>query len=127
MFFYDIQIGDYFQQLEISIYFDEDKEFTSGGRIPPVDNLQPFNVTQIQAIVYGVEAGLPIDAHTYEAGILYWKETWKEHTPIQRYVWVIHAWHEEPYTDGASATIAYVDPHTGHVYGLDTVSVVVDF
>jgi len=126
MFKYDIRVGDYFSQNEVTVYFDSYKELVKVDRLPLTDNLQPFTISQLKSIQLAVKAGLPDNAHSYEVRILYWDKIRASNIHIHRYVWVIHAWMAEPYTNGSHAKIAYVDPHTGVVIGFDEVWVSIE-
>jgi hypothetical protein len=108
---------------EVTVYFDSSKEHVRTDRLPQPNNLQPYNVTQTEAILYAIHAGIPDDAHTYEVRILFWEKVRSDDTPINKYVWVVGAWLMEPYSNGSVVKNAYVDPHSGEVYGLDEVSV----
>ncbi len=119
MFCYEIRVDEFYSQNEVTVYFDSKQEFVKIDRLPPIDNLQPYSVSQVEAVNIAVKHGLPRNAYCYESRIYY---TGKIHgvlsdVPLNRYVWVVTAWRSTPYVDGAKGVTYFVDPKNGNVYG----------
>lgn len=125
MFCYRISIDDYLAEREVTVHFNSSKEYVGTSRAPPIDNLMPFNVSRTQAISIGIAAGLPSKPYIFEADIYFWKKLHQSKMRIDRYVWVVNAWDRKPNTNGASTFTAYIDVHSGRVYGLERFSVAV--
>ena len=125
MFCYRISIDDYLAEREVTVHFNSSKEYVGTSRAPPIDNLMPFNISRTQAISIGIAAGLPSKPYIFEADIYFWKKLHQSKMRIDRYVWVVNAWNRKPNTNGASTFTAYIDVHSGRVYGLERFSVAV--
>ena len=125
MFCYRISIDDYLAEREVTVHFNSSKEYVGTSRAPPIDNLMPFNISRTQAISIGIAAGLPSKPYIFEADIYFWKKLHQSKMRIDRYVWVVNAWDRKPNTNGASTFTAYIDVHSGRVYGLERFSVAV--
>ena len=123
MFCYRISIDDYLAEREVRVHFNSSKGYVGTSRAPPIDNLMPFKVSMTQAISIGIAAGLPSRPYIFEADIYFWEKLHRSKMRIERYVWVVNAWDRKPNTNGASAFTAYIDVHTGKVYGLERFSV----
>lgn len=113
---YDIEIGDYTVEKNVSFYFHP--KYTQHYGIPIEGNLQPFTVTVDEAIELAVDAGLPDGPYELEAYISYVGPG--DVLPLtgdeEKYVWRVISWEDPPWANPRKRQSAHVNPHTCRVY-----------
>jgi len=115
-FKYDIEIGDYTVENDVSFFFHP--KYTQHYGIPIEGNLQPFTVTADEAKKLAVDAGLPDGPYELEAYISYVYPG--DVSPLtgdeEKYVWNVISWEDPPWANPRKRQSAHVNPHTGKVY-----------
>jgi len=113
---YDIEVGDYTVEKDVSFYFHP--KYTQHYGIPIEGNLQPFTVTADEAINLAVDAGLPDGPYELEAYISYVGPG--DVVPLtgdeEKYVWRVISWEDPSWANPRKRQSAHVNPHTGRVY-----------
>ena len=117
-FKYDIEIGDYTVENDVSFFFHP--KYTQHYGIPIEGNLQPFTVTADEAKKLAVDAGLPDGPYELEAYISYVGPG--DVIPLtgdeEKYVWNVISWEDPPWANPRKRQSAHVNPHTGRVYSV---------
>lgn len=120
-FTYRISVRNYTISQPIYLYFDANWRLTSGaGLIPAEGNLQPFNVSEEQAKMIAVKAGIPsepygLDAFIGNGGVVPGKPSEYQ----GKYVWYVSAWIDPPNSNPRRNLSAIIDPVTGRLYGVE--------
>jgi len=102
----------------IVIGFDSQRGLVSSEGLPPLDNLQPFNVTREEAKRIALIAGLPSDNYGLACELVFWGSDSENDTcgHDYRYVWSVCAWLDPPGVNPRSYLGAAIDPKSGFVY-----------
>ena len=117
-FKYDIEIGDYSVEKDVSFYFHP--KYTWPYGIPIEENLQPFKLTADEAIDLAVDAGLPDGPFELEAFISYVGpgDVFPLTGDEEKYVWRVVSWEDPPWANPRKRQSSHINTHTGKVYGV---------
>jgi len=116
---YTVWIGkNWGTDFEVILGFDSQRRLVSFEGLPPLDNLQPFNVTRDEAERIGLMAGLPSDNYGLECKFVFWGADDENNTCgcEYRYVWSVNAWLDPSGANPRSYLGAVIDPRSGLVY-----------
>jgi len=117
-FYYNMSVGNYSVTCDVSLNLNANFSVVDSDGVPPLDNLQPFNVTREQAIGIAFRAGVPRSSFDY-AGIVFENgESVKELGSGGRYVWAVSAFVGPSGDVESVARIAFIDPINGKVYAV---------
>ena len=117
---YHITVGDYSENQTIYLFFDQNLNLTEGEEYLPVaGNLQPFKVTEDQAVEIAIEAGISVDPYGIWTGISNNGVIRGTPTVYQgMYVWQVGTWIDPPGSNPRMFINALIDPITGELYAL---------
>jgi len=110
---YHIQVGNYSTTCEINFIFDWVNRLAYSRRVPPSDNLMPFNVTQEEAIKIA-QKQVTQRYIEVEAKIVFWEHSVND-VPLNRYVWFVNVYLTEKSAISGTLIGVLIDLHGGEV------------
>ncbi|MCW4014486.1 MAG: hypothetical protein NWF07_16070 [Candidatus Bathyarchaeota archaeon] len=113
---YDLEIGNYTTQEEVSFLFNSNPDIISSRGIPDKNNVMPFNISKEQAIKIATNQTIK-DYVQIEAQIQYKEKIMQK--SVNKYLWTIVFYHTSNQNSGGEATFIYIDPNIGQIEGME--------